>query len=80
MRVLVQGRPDSLAFTFRSVCWRKAGKVFGIDNLNDYYDVNLKKDRLGATSASAKIHFQQVDLADGRNLARFVADSEPEVS
>ena len=24
----------------------KSYQVFGIDNLNDYYDVNLKKDRL----------------------------------
>jgi len=41
--------------------------------------VNLKKDRLVATSASARVHFSAAGPCDGRNLSRFVADSEPEV-
>ena len=39
-------------------------QVFGIDNMNDYYDVNLKKDRLDRLSSEKRFSFQRIDLAD----------------
>ena len=41
--------------------------VIGIDNLNDYYDVKLKKDRLKdikAVNTSSKFIFYNADISD----------------
>jgi UDP-glucuronate 4-epimerase len=54
-------------------------QVFGIDNLNSYYDTNLKKARLAQLPRTSRFIFDQLDLGDGGNLRRLVADFEPEV-
>lgn len=38
--------------------------VIGIDNLNDYYDVNLKYDRLKQLADQSLFSFKQLDLSD----------------
>jgi UDP-glucuronate 4-epimerase len=38
--------------------------VVGVDNLNDYYDVQLKRDRIGQLSPLGGFNFVQMDLAD----------------
>ena len=44
----------------------KSYQVFGIDNLNDYYDVNLKKDRLKILKK--KIQFFKIDICNTKKL------------
>jgi UDP-glucuronate 4-epimerase len=41
-------------------------KVVGIDNLNDYYDVNLKKDRLNKLPSDVEFH--HIDIEDKNGL------------
>ena len=38
--------------------------VTGIDNLNDYYDVDLKKARLALLEAQANFHFHHLDIVN----------------
>ena len=38
--------------------------VIGLDNLNDYYDVNLKKDRLNIIKQYNKFKFYYADIQD----------------
>ncbi|MEM9905649.1 MAG: NAD-dependent epimerase [Cyanobacteria bacterium P01_D01_bin.44] len=47
--------------------------VYGIDNLNDYYAVSLKKDRLSQLTSQAKFTFDQIDLADREAIAQLFA-------
>lgn len=50
----------------------------GIDNLNDYYDPQLKRDRLGAIHArfpSAPFLFEKLDVADNAALQQLFADT-----
>ncbi len=39
-------------------------QVYGIDNLNDYYDVGLKRDRLAQLKSDDGFTFEQLDLFD----------------
>nr|WP_199304031.1 NAD-dependent epimerase [Nodosilinea sp. FACHB-131] len=39
-------------------------QVYGIDNLNDYYDVGLKRDRLARLKSDDGFTFEQLDLFD----------------
>src|SRR5690606_25290892 len=43
-------------------------KVIGIDNLNDYYDVNLKKYRLSLLEGRKNFSFYKIDLSDKKCL------------
>lgn len=43
--------------------------VAGIDNLNDYYDVRLKQDRLALLDGRRGFSFQKMDLADRAAIA-----------
>ena len=65
--ILVTG---AAGFIGASVCQHllDAGhNVIGLDNLNDYYDVSLKQDRLRHLECDG-FEFQKIDLADSQSL------------
>jgi len=52
--------------------------VIGIDNLNDYYDVNLKKDRLARLSKNNNFSFSEIDLCNGHELSKIFKNNKIE--
>ena len=79
MKVLVTGAAGFIGFHLSKRLLDEDCQVLGIDNLNSYYDTNLKKARLAQLPQTSRFIFNQLDLADGGNLCRSVADFEPEV-
>lgn len=64
MKILVTG---AAGFIGMHTCLRllaRGDEVVGIDNLNDYYDVRLKEDRLARLSAFDKFTFLKLDIID----------------
>ena len=51
-------------------------QVIGIDNLNDYYDVNLKLARLVTVKALPTFQFIEMDLADRDGMAELFAEQQ----
>lgn len=73
MRVLVTG---CAGFIGMHTCLRllaRGDEVIGIDNLNDYYDVRLKEDRLRKLKEFANFSFQKLDLTDQAGVAALFA-------
>ena len=64
-RVLVTGVAGFIGFHLAQRLLQDGCHVTGIDNLNDYYDVTLKKDRLKQLKTHDKFTFFKTDLADG---------------
>lgn len=64
MNILVTGAAGFIGSTLSLRLLEEGHKVHGIDNLNDYYDVNLKKNRLARIQENAGFDFQLLDLAD----------------
>jgi UDP-glucuronate 4-epimerase len=79
MKVLLTGVAGFIGFHLADRLLREGCEVFGMDNLNNYYDVGLKKARLAELAADRNFHFRQVDLADGPKLTEFVSDSRPQI-
>ena len=53
----------------------KGHKVFGVDNLNDYYDVQLKKDRLKNLNAkNYNFVFKKIDITEYEKLSFFIKE------
>lgn len=64
MRILVTGVAGFIGFHLARRLLARGDTVIGLDNLNDYYDVRLKEDRLAQLSAQASFEFRRLDLAN----------------
>ena len=77
MKILVTGAAGFIGFHLIKALLKQDCFIVGIDNLNAYYDVNLKKDRLkilSEHSTEASFKFIKLDLADRTAMASLFAD------
>jgi UDP-glucuronate 4-epimerase len=74
MKVLVTGVAGFIGFNLTSRLLKDGHEVYGIDNLNDYYDVNLKKSRLSIIEKHAGFKFVLGDLADREKIKNLFED------
>lgn len=68
MKVLVTGAAGFIGMHVARRLLERGDNIVGIDNLNDYYDVSLKQDRLGVIGQDARFVFQQLDIADQSSM------------
>lgn len=54
-------------------------KVIGIDNMNDYYDVRIKEERLEKLEASTDFIFIKGDISDKNTIDTLFAEYKPQV-
>jgi UDP-glucuronate 4-epimerase len=64
MKILVTGAAGFIGMTTCLRLLARGDEVVGLDNLNNYYDVQLKRDRLGRLTSHANFKFVQLDVAD----------------
>ncbi len=69
MKYLITGAAGFIGFyTAKRLC-EMGHEVVGLDNLNDYYDVSLKRGRLEQLSLLSNFRFVEMDLADREGIA-----------
>lgn len=68
MNILVTGTAGFIGFHLTRRLLAEGYHVIGIDNMNDYYDVQLKKDRLKLLEGNTQFEFHQIDLSDREKL------------
>ncbi|WP_313082164.1 NAD-dependent epimerase [Atlantibacter sp.] len=69
MKFLVTGAAGFIGFHVSERLLAAGHQVIGIDNLNDYYDVNLKLARLDLLKKHSAFRFDKIDLADREAMA-----------
>ncbi|MGB3768504.1 MAG: NAD-dependent epimerase/dehydratase family protein, partial [Phormidesmis sp.] len=64
MTLLITGAAGFIGYSLSLRLLKSGEPVYGIDTLNDYYDVTLKKDRLAQLQAFDNFTFEQLDVGD----------------
>ncbi|MEA5619742.1 NAD-dependent epimerase [Cronbergia sp. UHCC 0137] len=70
MQILVTGVAGFIGYHLAKRLLSENIQVYGIDNLNGYYDVNLKKNRLAQLQDHEKFTFEKLDLSDRTQIAK----------
>ena len=73
MRILVTGAAGFIGSFVAARFLDRGDEVVGLDNLNDYYDVNLKMARLERLQRSPQYRFERLDLVDRAQIAALFA-------
>jgi UDP-glucuronate 4-epimerase len=73
MPILVTGAAGFIGHHVSLNLLARGEEVIGLDNVNDYYDVSLKRARLERLAPHAKFRFVEADIADSETLPRVFA-------
>ncbi|NJN31928.1 MAG: NAD-dependent epimerase [Synechococcales cyanobacterium RM1_1_8] len=75
--VLVTGTAGFIGFHVCQALLEQGHWVVGVDNLNAYYDVNLKLARINELQPHPRFQFERLDLSDRRATEQLFANQRP---
>ena len=70
LKILVTGAAGFIGYHTALLLLARGYEVVGLDNLNNYYDVSLKKARLALLQKQPSFRFEQIDLTDRDAMAK----------
>ena len=78
MKILITGVAGFIGAAVAKKLLEQGNEIIGIDDLNDYYDVQLKKDRLESIPASDRFKFLKLDIANQKDIKDLFRNSQPQ--
>ncbi|PWC13666.1 protein CapI [Brenneria roseae subsp. americana] len=76
MKILITGAAGFIGYAAALSFCSKGDTVVGIDNINDYYDINLKESRLDILKSENNFKFIRLDISDKDGLnSLFMSES-----
>jgi UDP-glucuronate 4-epimerase len=78
MKILLTGAAGFIGSAVTRVLLDRGDEVIGIDNLNDYYDVNLKTARLSRLTDDRAFTFIKADVADRQDIEDIFRKHRPQ--
>ena len=76
MKILVTGAAGFIGSTATLRLLARGDEVVGLDNLNDYYEVSLKENRLKRLTSLPGFRFVKLDVADRAGMDKLFADEK----
>ena len=68
MSILITGAAGFIGYHLSKKILNKNTEVIGIDNINNYYDINLKKNRIKELKKNKKFLFYKIDICEYKKL------------
>ena len=78
-KILVTGAAGFIGVHLSNQLTNHGYSVIGLDNLNTYYDLNLKKDRLAQLNDTKNFTFVECDLTDRERINKIFEEHRPVV-
>lgn len=78
-RILITGAAGFIGYHLAKAVAGNGDSVTGVDNLSDYYDVDLKRARLAQLEQCGNFKFLNIDIADRKTMAELFRESRFEV-
>lgn len=78
-KILVTGSAGFIGFHLCKKLLENGSQVIGLDNLNDYYDVSLKQDRLKQIEKEKNFKFVRSDIAERDSMATLFSNEKFDV-
>ncbi len=78
MKILVTGTAGFIGHALTLRLLQRGDEVIGVDNLNDYYDVRLKKDRLAQLTDHERFTDCRLDLEDAEGIGSLFKREQPQ--
>lgn len=69
MKIMITGAAGFIGSTLALRLLARGDSVYGVDNMNDYYDVTLKEARLKRFADHKNFKFEKLDIADRAGMA-----------
>lgn len=81
MKILVTGAAGFIGSNLVKAIYKQVegAEVVGVDNMNDYYDVRLKEERLAQLSQYSNFRFVKGNIADRKLIDELFAEFQPEI-
>jgi UDP-glucuronate 4-epimerase len=70
MHIMITGAAGFIGSTLAHKLLARGDRVYGIDNMNNYYDVTLKEARLARLTPHKNFTFEKLDIVDRDAMAR----------
>lgn len=78
MKILVTGVAGFIGIHSAKKLLDDGHEIIGIDNLNDYYDITLKEDRLKLLEGYRNFRFLKLDIKDQKDVADLFKKESPQ--
>tara|TARA_B100000780_G_scaffold211175_1_gene151067 strand:+ start:173 stop:1219 length:1047 start_codon:yes stop_codon:yes gene_type:complete len=78
MKIIVTGSSGFIGYHLVKELLKLNHKVFGVDNMNSYYDVNLKKIRLKNLN-DTNFEFNNIDISSNEQISNLICNVKPDL-
>lgn len=78
-KIFITGAAGFIGYHLAKRLLSLGARVAGLDNMNAYYDVQLKRDRLAQLRLYPAFSFTEGDLADGATVNKIFEDFQPDI-
>jgi UDP-glucuronate 4-epimerase len=78
-KIMVTGAAGFIGSHLSRRLLKEGFQVIGIDNINDYYDVNLKQSRLELMKENQSFKFEKVSLEDKESIENIFSTYRPDI-
>jgi UDP-glucuronate 4-epimerase len=78
MKILVTGSGGFIGYHLSRSLLEDGFEVLGLDNINDYYDINLKNARIEQLSLFDNFKFDKIDISDRDSLSKSFNSFNPQ--
>jgi UDP-glucuronate 4-epimerase len=79
MKILITGSSGFIGFHLSKLLLEKGNNVHGIDSMNNYYDVSLKKARLKILLKYKKFSFSKINLENNKKIENIFRKFKPKI-